>query len=100
MIDEQPDNSDNERVLREAIQHRKREAASSFAAPAASSQYLARWLPEDGGKAVIVGDWHEVLTAATLFMEMGANKIEIETVREMQSNDQALPQGGAKETDE
>lgn len=56
---------------------------------AASSQYLARWLPEDGGKAVIVGDWHEVLTAATLFMEMGANKIEIETVRTMPPNDTA-----------
>ena len=90
MSDGQPDNSDNERVLKEAIQHRKREAQSSFAAPAgsaASSQYLARWMPEDGGKAVIIGDWHEVLTAATLFMEMGANKIEIETVREMPPND-------------
>ena len=90
MSDELPDNSDNERVLREAIQHRKREAESSIAAPAgsaASSQYLARWLPEDGGKAVIIGDWHEVLTAATLFMEMGANKIEIETVRAMPPND-------------
>ena len=61
-------------------------APRSFAAPsgpAASSQYLARWMPEDGGKAVIVGDWYEVLTAATLFLEMGANKIQIEIVREM-----------------
>ena len=57
-----------------------------LAAPAvsdASDQYLARWMPEDGGKAVIVANWNEVLTAATLFMKMGANKIEIETVREM-----------------
>lgn len=67
-------------------------ASQSFAPPAgsaASSQYLARWMPEDGGKAVVIGDWYEVLTAATLFMEMGANKIEIETVRAMPPNDQA-----------
>lgn len=57
------------------------------ACSAASSLYLARWMPEGGGKAVIIGDRHEILTAATLLMEMGANKIEIETVREMPPND-------------
>jgi hypothetical protein len=49
----------------------------------ATSQYLVRWICENGSKAVFAGDWHEVLTAALLFMTLGATKIEIEVVREM-----------------
>lgn len=80
------DNFENEILLKTAIRDHKQAARGLFFAPHgkySTFQYAARWIPKDGGKAVIVGDRCEILAATALFMEMGATKIEIEVVQQV-----------------
>ena len=47
------------------------------------SKYLVRYVSPKLGKAVVCGDWEKVLEAAHQFLDMGADKVEIETVKNM-----------------